>query len=86
MNIDKLKDLKINSKGFAFDSRTGNTYSINATGLFVINGMKSGMPYLQMICKMAERFDVDGATAVVDAENFLEELERKHFVQLEASA
>ena len=38
----KLETIAVSDTGFVFDSRTGNTYAVNATGLTVLRGLKSG--------------------------------------------
>jgi hypothetical protein len=37
-----LSSLAISDSGFVFDPNTGNTYAVNATGLAVLRGLKSG--------------------------------------------
>ena len=37
-----LGSLAISDSGFVFDPNTGNTYAVNATGLAVLRGLKSG--------------------------------------------
>lgn len=81
MDINRLKDLKVNNDGFAFDSRTGNTYSINATGLRVINSIKTGATKSQIQDQMAEQFNVDLQTLGRDLEIFFNQLELNHLIQ-----
>jgi len=38
----QLGTLAISDSGFVFDPNTGNTYAVNATGLAVLRGLKSG--------------------------------------------
>ncbi len=83
MKTDRLNELTVNNEGFAFDSRTGNTYNINATGLVAMNGMKAGKTNAQIIDQLEERFDVDRPTASRDLELFLNQLERNNLIEAE---
>ena len=40
--MGKLERLAINDEGFIFDPETGNSYTVNKTGLFIIKLLKEG--------------------------------------------
>ncbi len=86
MTSNKLKSLMINDEGFAFDPRTGNTYNINATGLLVVNCIKAGASFDQILEQLAGQFDVDEQTADRDLEAFLNELGRHKLVDAEVAS
>ena len=86
MNIDRLNNLKVNNEGFAFDTRTGDTYSINATGLLVMKGLKAGATTRQIIGQLEARFNVDLQTVYRDLERFFSQLERNNLIKTEAAA
>lgn len=86
MKTDKLKSLMINDEGFAFDPRSGNTFSINATGLLVVNCFKAGASDAQVIQELTAQFDVDEQTADRDLEAFRNELERHRLVETEVAS
>lgn len=86
MKADQLKNLMINDEGFAFDPRSGNTYSINPTGLFVINAIKAGASGDQIVEQLAERFEVDAQTADRDLEAFLNALARFRLAEREVAS
>lgn len=83
MNMDKLKALMINDEGFAFDPRSGNTFSINDTGLLVINCIKAGASLTRIVEELTEQFEIDETAADRDLEAFLNELSRYKLVTLE---
>lgn len=85
MNVTKLKELMINDEGFAFDPRTGNTYSINPTGLLIVNAVKAGANVEQVLDSVAERYEVDRQTADRDLEVFINELQRNKLIEPEGA-
>lgn len=86
MNADKLRSLMINDEGFAFDPRSGNTYSINATGLLVINCIKAGATSEQIKEQLSGQFEVDEKTTDRDLEAFYNELERLRLTEAEVAS
>lgn len=86
MNVDKLKGLLINDEGFAFDPRSGNTFSINPTGLLVINCIKAGASPTRIKEELTEQFEIDEKAADRDLEAFLNELGRYKLVTLEVTS
>lgn len=85
MNVTKLKELMINDEGFAFDPRTGNTYSINPTSLLIVNAVKAGANVEQVLDSVAERYEVDRQTADRDLEVFINELQRNKLIEPEGA-
>ena len=86
MNATKLKELMINDEGFAFDPRTGNTYSINPTGLLIVNAVKAGADLETALDSVAARYDVDRQTADRDLEVFFNELQRNKLIEMEVAS
>lgn len=86
MNVDKLKGLLINDEGFAFDPRSGNTFSINPSGLLVINCFKAGASPGRITEELMEQFDIDEKTADRDLEAFVNELGRYKLVTEEGAS
>lgn len=86
MNMDKLKGLMINDEGFAFDPRSGNTFSINPTGLLVINSIKAGASTARMVEELIEQFEIDEKAADRDLEAFLQELARYKLLEPEVAS
>jgi len=86
MMTNKLKSLMINDEGFAFDPRTGNTYTMNATGLLIVNSLKTGASSGQIVKRLAEQFEVDEQTADRDLEAFLTALQRQRLIDQEVAS
>lgn len=61
--------------GFLFDKRTGNTFSVNATGAEVVKALQGGGKDLATLCgHLAEHFETSADNARYDVERFLEKL------------
>ena len=86
MNANHLKQLMINDEGFAFDPRTGNTYTLNATGLLAANAVKAGASPERIVALLVERHEVDPRTADRDLEDFMNALERNKLTETEGAA
>ena len=71
-----LKQLAINDNGFVFDPRTGHTFTLNATGLAVLDALKRGEPAGQIVAKLTADFELDGSEDVArEVEDFVARLQ-----------
>jgi len=52
-----LSKLAVSDTGFVFDPRTGQTYSVNATGLVVLRGLKEGRPLEDIRAELDTNFE-----------------------------
>lgn len=60
----RLHDIALSETGFVFDPWTGASFTVNATGLCVLEGLRDGLGRAAIAERLAERFDVrDGAAA-----------------------
>ncbi|MEW6282209.1 MAG: HPr-rel-A system PqqD family peptide chaperone [Candidatus Eremiobacterota bacterium] len=57
--------------GFLFDPTSGQTYSLNDTGAYLLERLRCGQTTRQMAAALAEEFEVDPEEATVDVEDFL---------------
>jgi len=65
------ENLALSENGFLFDARTGNTFSLNKTGSFLLREMINGASPEELVDRMIEKFDVDFKVASRDVEQFL---------------
>ncbi len=70
----KLERLAINDEGFIFDPETGNSYTVNKTGLFIIKLLKEGKSEEEIVKALSEKFDVSEEDARRDLVDFIEQL------------
>ncbi len=72
--MDRLKGIALSDTGFAFDPMTGQTYSLNRTGIFIVKRLKEGKSPEEIVHDMVNNFEVDEETAREDLTKFLDVL------------
>lgn len=73
----RLLDLALSDTGFAFDPYSGSTFTVNQTGLCVLNALKEGLSIEAVALRVEERFDARGADLSRDVDDFVAAL-RQH--------
>ena len=68
----RLKDLAVSETGFVFDPYSGATFSLNASALCLLRGLKEGLEREALIERLEELFDVTDADLSRDIDEFLE--------------
>jgi PqqD family protein of HPr-rel-A system len=68
----RLKDLAVSETGFVFDPYSGATFSLNASALCLLRGLKEGLGRDELIAQLEESFDVTDADLSRDVDEFLE--------------
>ena len=74
MTIDptRLKQLAVSENGFVFDPYTGHTFTLNATGIAVLEGLKRGDSLEQIAAALSAGFDLDGSEDLArDVDDFV---------------
>ncbi|MBW2525935.1 MAG: HPr-rel-A system PqqD family peptide chaperone [Deltaproteobacteria bacterium] len=78
LDVSRLKQLAINESGFVFDPVTGHTFTLNDTGLAVLQRLKEGSSPEVVVDELGEMFELDGSEDVArDVDDFLSRL-REH--------
>jgi hypothetical protein len=54
-----IKEVKISDNGFVFNSNTGDSFSLNPTGLELIRMMSEGKEFEEIHEAFAAKYDVD---------------------------
>jgi PqqD family protein of HPr-rel-A system len=72
--MSRLSRLAINDEGFIFDPETGNSFTVNGTGLFVIKLLKEGKGEEEIISALTQEYDVSEEEARRDLLDFVEQL------------
>lgn len=70
-----LKTLQISHDGFAFDSSTGETYTLNRCGCLILQKMQQGENRTQIITALAESFGIVQSLAEKDLADFCQQME-----------
>ncbi len=72
----KLQKLAISDEGFLFDPETGNSYTVNETGLFILRQLKEGRSASEIAARLEEEYEVSPQEALRDVYEFLDVLKR----------
>ena len=72
--MQRLRSLALNPDGFAFDPTTGESFTLNAPGLAIIDGLREGLDADLIVARLVERFDVQPVEASRDLDDFLDHL------------
>ncbi len=75
-----LQDLAISDTGFIFNPLTGESFSVNETGLFIIQQIKQGLDFQQILQNLINEFDVEPIEAEKDLQDFIEMLKMKNLL------
>jgi PqqD family protein of HPr-rel-A system len=71
----QLRDLALSDSGFVFDPMTGHSFTVNATGLCVLQGLKQGLNPEKIVQRLADTFDLEkGEDSARDVQDFLMQL------------
>lgn len=72
--MNRISQIAINDEGFLFDPLTGESFTVNQTGLEIIKGLKEGKSEEEIIEYLTENFEIDKETAKRDFTDFIEKL------------
>ncbi|MBK3333287.1 HPr-rel-A system PqqD family peptide chaperone [Persephonella atlantica] len=72
--MNRIKQLAINEEGFVFDPLTGDSFTVNQTGLFILQKLKEGKETEQIVKELTEEFEVSQEEAERDLIDFVEKL------------
>lgn len=76
-NARTLSDLAISDNGFVFDPLAGATYSVNPTGLCVLQALKEGLGRDAIARRLTDRFERVAQDPLRDVDEFVRML-RQH--------
>ncbi len=72
--MGRLNQLAINDEGFIFDPLTGESFTVNRTGLFIIKKLKENKSEEEILEDMLNEFNVSKETAEKDLIDFIQKL------------
>jgi len=72
-----LENLAVSDSGFVFDPMSGATFTVNTSGLVVLNALREGLSLDETVARVRERFEGAGADARDDVLDFVARL-RQH--------
>ena len=81
----RLKDVAVSETGFVFDPLTGLTFSVNATGRFILEQLRRDMDSESIADSIARDFDITDRNDVIrDIKEFFRLLKDHGIVPMEA--
>ena len=69
-----ISRLQINNQGFVFDPQTGQGYTANDTGRFVLKAISENTPSVKILDLIQENFDVTLKEVEQDMADFMDQL------------
>ena len=72
--MSRLQHLAINNEGFIFDPTSGESFTVNQTGLVILNGLKENKSQEKIIQDLKEKFDFFPEDIERDVDDFLSRL------------
>ncbi|WP_035587434.1 PqqD family protein [Hippea jasoniae] len=69
--MKNIKSLAISEDGFIFDPQTGNSYTVNKTGLFIIKLLKENKSEDEIVEILTNEYDIDKNEAQKDVADFI---------------
>ena len=71
---DRLRHLAVSEEGFIFDPLTGNSFTTNKTGLFILSKLREGRVGEEILAEMREKFEASEEELEKDFTDFMEQL------------
>lgn len=72
--MNRLGKLAINSEGFIFDPTTGDSFTVNQTGLFIINNLRDGKSTDEIAEVLSQEFEDTPEEIAKDISDFITHL------------
>ncbi len=81
VNTDQLMTLAVNKNGFIFDPENGISYTVNETGLFILQQMQKGQQEQEIIASLCEEYEVLPDQVRSDLEHYCAMLKSLNLVE-----
>lgn len=81
MNI--RRNIAISENGFIFNPLTGDSFSVNETGLFILQKLKEGENKETIMKTLQDEFELDANSAEIDLNDFLSMLKSYQLTEYE---
>lgn len=65
------KNIAVSENGFIFNPMTGDSFSVNETGVFILEKLKEDLGEQAILALLMEEYDLDQYTAEKDLFDFL---------------
>jgi PqqD family protein of HPr-rel-A system len=72
-----LENLAVSDTGFVFDPSSGATFTLNASGLVILNALREGLSLDEIVARLRDHFDDVGGDAKDDVFDFVARLRQQ---------
>ncbi|MFZ0391927.1 MAG: HPr-rel-A system PqqD family peptide chaperone [Calditrichia bacterium] len=73
--MNRLSQLAINEEGFVFDPVSGESFTVNSTGLAILNHLKQNESPAEIAAQLAESFEDVPEELEQDVQDFIRRLQ-----------
>jgi len=80
MQTERLKTLAISDSGFIFDPSSGDAFNTNETGIFIINLLKLGKDFNELMDILIEEYEVSEDELEADLLDYIQILKNYRMV------
>jgi hypothetical protein len=80
MQTERLKNLAISDSGFIFDPSSGDAYNTNETGMFIINLLKQGKDFNELMDILIDEYEVAEDELEADLLDYIQTLKNYHMI------
>jgi len=80
MPVKLKKNIALSESGFIFDPATGDSFSVNGTGLKILEYLKSGLTESEIVTALDENIDADIQLIREDLDDFINHLKQLKMV------
>ena len=75
--MDRIASLALNDQGFVFDPATGNSFTLNPTGMVLVKGLRDGLDESALALQLTTTYGIAADIARRDVADFM-----RHLTQL----
>ena len=75
-----LQTLTVSDSGFVFDPTSGATFTLNSSGLAILNALREGLTLDETVLRLHERFEAAPSDAKDDVLDFVARLRQNGVV------
>lgn len=74
--MSRLESLALNDQGFVFDPATGNSFTLNSSGMLLMKGLREGLDEGALADRLVATFAIPEEEAKSDVADFNRQLAR----------
>ena len=76
------KSIALSESGFVFNAERGDSFSVNPTGLAIMQWLKDGVKPEEIKGYLLEKFEIDEATSEKDLYDFIQMLNQFNLIEV----